>query len=149
IARDAELLADRAQENLPGAPQDRPRTNLYPGEVPKGTPATSYTGELVSQAQEVGRDAWGWFSHKADRAASVLGDVGQWLLIGGGVLLGIQAFGLLRDMERRRNLRWAPTRRMVNMRLAELAERTAPPGTQPKRPALRRHKKGTHKERKR
>src|SRR5262249_61533156 len=41
IARDAELLADRAQENLPGAPQDRPRTNLYPGQGPNGTPATS------------------------------------------------------------------------------------------------------------
>src|SRR5262249_1373947 len=113
------------------------------------TPGTSYAGELVSQAQEVGRDAWGWFSHKADRAASALGDVGQWLLIGGGVLLGIQAIGLLRDMERRRNLRLAPTRRMVQLRRAELAERTAPPRPQPKRPAPRRQKKGTRKERKR
>src|SRR5690348_3881120 len=29
IAREAELLADRVEENLPGAPQDRQRTNLY------------------------------------------------------------------------------------------------------------------------
>ena len=45
IARDAELLADRVQENLPGAPQDRQRTNLWKGETPKSTPATSYGGE--------------------------------------------------------------------------------------------------------
>src|SRR5690242_17579220 len=33
IAREAELLADRVQENLPGAPQDRQRTNLVLGEA--------------------------------------------------------------------------------------------------------------------
>jgi sugar phosphate isomerase/epimerase len=50
VARDAELLADRVQESLPGAPQDRVRTNLYEGETPKGTPATSYAQEVAMQA---------------------------------------------------------------------------------------------------
>src|SRR5437588_8248349 len=34
VARDAELLADRTQESLPGAPQNRVRTNLAAGEQP-------------------------------------------------------------------------------------------------------------------
>ena len=47
IARDAELLADRTKENLPGAPSDWRRTNLYRGEVEKQTSATSFWGELA------------------------------------------------------------------------------------------------------
>src|SRR5437660_491586 len=42
VARDAERLADRVQEALPGAPQDRDRTNLFKGERPTSTPTTSY-----------------------------------------------------------------------------------------------------------
>src|SRR5437899_98659 len=42
VARDAELLADRVQESLPGAPQDRVRTNLFKGEVQTSTLETSY-----------------------------------------------------------------------------------------------------------
>jgi hypothetical protein len=47
IARDAELLADHTQETMPGAPQNRQRTNLWKGETPKHAPATSYLNELV------------------------------------------------------------------------------------------------------
>jgi|GEM_PF-2444716 len=47
VARDAELLADRTKETLPGAPPDWKRTNLYTGEVEKQTAATSFFGEVV------------------------------------------------------------------------------------------------------
>jgi hypothetical protein len=56
VARDAELLADRVQEDLPGAPQDRQRTDLVKGEVPTSTPATSYLGELASTLGLPGND---------------------------------------------------------------------------------------------
>jgi hypothetical protein len=46
IARAAELLADRTQETLPGAPQDRQRTNLFKGEAVSHAPATSSRGEV-------------------------------------------------------------------------------------------------------
>jgi hypothetical protein len=59
IARDAELLADRVEENLPGAPQDRARTNLYKGEVVHSTPATSYAGELAGSIGLTGNDGKG------------------------------------------------------------------------------------------
>src|SRR5579863_673542 len=52
IAREAELLADRVEENLPAAPQDRTRTNLYAGEVAQGTPATSYAQALDAEASD-------------------------------------------------------------------------------------------------
>lgn len=60
VARDAELLADHTQETMPGAPQDRQRTNLFKGETPQHAPATSYLGELThsqpSSAVPVVRD---------------------------------------------------------------------------------------------
>lgn len=46
IAHDAELLADHTQETMPGAPQDRQRTNLWKGETQQHAPATSYGKEL-------------------------------------------------------------------------------------------------------
>src|SRR5262245_51305049 len=56
VVRDAELLADRTKESLPGAPSDWKRTNLYKGEQEKQTSATSYNQELRAQASEV----WDW-----------------------------------------------------------------------------------------
>ena len=47
IAREAELLADRTEETMPGAPQDWKRTNLWKGEVQKHAGATSYLAELL------------------------------------------------------------------------------------------------------
>ena len=41
------------EESLPGAPQDRARTNLYAGETPRGTPATTYGQELAMQTCKV------------------------------------------------------------------------------------------------
>src|SRR5579863_5726409 len=58
IAREAELLADRVEENLPGAPQDRARTNLFAGEVATGTPPTSYSQEVTAEA----RNDWDWLA---------------------------------------------------------------------------------------
>jgi hypothetical protein len=52
IARDAELLADRTKENLPGATSDWKRTNLYAGEVEHQTPATSFWGELSGELHQ-------------------------------------------------------------------------------------------------
>jgi hypothetical protein len=46
VAHDAELLADHTQETMPGAPQDRQRTNLWKGETPQHAPATSFGKEL-------------------------------------------------------------------------------------------------------
>src|SRR5262249_31297161 len=95
IAREAELLADRVEESLPGAPQDRPRTNLYKGEVPKGTPATTYQQEVDRQRGEV----WDWLKDTATRGADGASSIGKWLLLGGGVVLGWKALDYLRERE--------------------------------------------------
>jgi hypothetical protein len=60
IAHDAELLADHVQESLPGAPQDRKRTNLFKGEVQHSTPATSYGGEITGGNAGAGGSAIEW-----------------------------------------------------------------------------------------
>lgn len=83
IARDAELLADRTQEALPGAPQDRQRTNLWTGEVPTSTPATTYGDEVARQAH----DAWDWTKNAIRRTADDAASLGTWVLIAGGILL--------------------------------------------------------------
>ena len=77
VARDAELLADRVQENLPGAPQDRKRTNLYKGEAQKSTAATTYASEVAHRAVA----AWDWFKREAKQASTPTG-----LLLWGGAL---------------------------------------------------------------
>jgi hypothetical protein len=114
IARDAELLADRTQENLPGAPQDRKRTNLFKGEKPTSTPATSYGDEAKEQAAHAVR----WVQAKARAVSQKLDEpwhVGRWLLIGGGVVL---AWSLLRSSGRDQRQSRA---RALNRRLAQLA----------------------------
>jgi hypothetical protein len=119
VAREAELLADRVEESLPGAPQDRARTNLYSGEVPKGTPATSYDQEVGAQAHAV----WSWLKDTASAGAHQASSIGKWLLVGGGVVLGWKVFDYLRERERNR-LRSAPTggERALNASLEQVAE---------------------------
>jgi hypothetical protein len=79
IARDAELLADRVEEDLPGAPQSRRRTDLYPGEVPSATPATSFLGELASTlglpGNETPKTNWGRVALLGLAAVGTLGIV--------------------------------------------------------------------------
>ena len=65
VARDAELLADRTEENLPGAPTDWKRTNLTKTEAPRITPATTYTDEVEHEATE----DWSWVKETASVAA--------------------------------------------------------------------------------
>lgn len=122
IARDAELLADRVEESLPGAPQDRARTNLYKGETPKGTPATSYAQEVDNQAGEV----WGWIKDKANFAANEASSIGKWLLVGGGVVLAWKGVDYLRERERNR-VRSASGRmqRALNASLVRVATRSS------------------------
>lgn len=117
VARDAELLADRAQESLPGAPQNRKRTNLFPGEEQKATPPTSFDDELRHEA----REKWSWLKTTASDTAEGVGRFGKWLIVGGGVLLGLQVV----DYFKRRERRNGPTRRSINERLARAAERNA------------------------
>jgi hypothetical protein len=78
LAREAELLADRVQESLPGAPQDRARTNLFKGEVQRSTPATSYLGELLNERSDGGgrNTDWGRIALIALAGAGALALVG-------------------------------------------------------------------------
>lgn len=115
VSRDAELLADRVQENLPGAPQDRQRTNLFPGEKQASTPATSYGDELADQAAETLKLGRGILGDAADGLATV----GKWLLLGGGVLLSLKTVDYLRERERRQSA--GSEQRTLNANLARVA----------------------------
>jgi hypothetical protein len=97
IARDAEHLADRTKENLPGAPGDWRRTNLATGEIETQTPASSIDSETNRQAGEM----WSWLRTTAGRAAESVATVGKWFVVGGAVLLGLQLAGLFERAERR------------------------------------------------
>ena len=115
LARDAELLADHVEESLPGAPQDRPRTNLFVGEIIKAAPPTRYAAELSAQARQEWSDA-------ADKAKAGAG-VGKWLLAGAGVALGWKALDVFRRRERRDQLRAASgERRRLNASLESVAD---------------------------
>jgi hypothetical protein len=119
IARDAELLADRVQENLPGAPQDRKRTNLYEGEHQSSTAETSYGDAFTEQAG----DAWDWVKETASELSGAAQGIGQWLLVGGGILLGIKTMDYLREREQKRNEHAASAvRRRINAQLVDIAE---------------------------
>jgi hypothetical protein len=132
VARDAELLADHVQESLPGAPQDRQRTNLYKGEVPTGTPATSYYEEAASQAGEY----WDWATSKAQSLADDVKSVGTWLLLGGGVVLGWKVVDLLRERQHTAEARAAgATRHALNTALARVAVRRDARDPEPERDA--------------
>jgi hypothetical protein len=118
VAREAELLADRTQESLPGAPQDRQRTNLYKGEKPSAAPASSYAGEASSQASE----AWGWAKEKAGELRDDAAGIGKWLLVGGGLVLAMKAVDLVRERQRRNRRGHMTTAQLLNARLEEAAE---------------------------
>jgi hypothetical protein len=98
VARDAELLADRVQESLPGAPQDRERTNLWHGEVATSTPTTTYADALADQATDVARAIPSLTSSAKDSVAGV----GRWLLIAGGLFVAWKAIDYLHERERKR-----------------------------------------------
>lgn len=118
IARDAELLADRTQESLPGAPQDRQRTNLWKGEKPTSTPATSFGGEARHQAEDSASHAVRWVRAKAKAVRDEIDHpwgIGKWLLIGGGVVV---AWSLVRPSSSDRRQSQA---RALNRQLAEAA----------------------------
>ena len=119
VARDAELLADRVQESLPGAPQDRERTNLYAGEQQSSTAETSYGDAFTEQAG----DTWDWVKETASELSGAAQGIGQWLLVGGGILLGIKTIDYLREREEKRNERVASAeRRRLNAQLVNIAE---------------------------
>ena len=100
IARDAELLADRIKENLPGAPLDWQRTNLAAGEIEKTQPPTTFASDLNDRANEV----WAWASGAAERTTHGVTQIGAFVLIGGGLLLGSQVVSLLRGKQANRLL---------------------------------------------
>lgn len=120
LAREAELLADRVQETLPGAPQDRERTNLFKGEEPTSTPATSYYGEVAAQADTT----WHWLRDKAGYVADEATTLGKLLLVGGGVVAAWKLVDYLRLREQRRHVRSAgSTEHRLNANLARVAQR--------------------------
>ncbi len=87
VARDTELLADRVEESLPGAPQNRARTNLFPGEVQRAEPAAGFLREL---AGEFSQD-WHWLTNRSSIAAEKANDALKLLLVGGGLWLAVKA----------------------------------------------------------
>jgi hypothetical protein len=119
VARDAELLADRVAENLPGAPTDWSRTNLYPGEGARTTSASTYASEAQVQVE----GAWSWIKREAGEAIDETKTIGRWLLVGGGVLLGIKLVEYLDERERRRDRSRATSdpRRALNAALERAA----------------------------
>lgn len=123
IAREAELLADRVKENLPGAPQDWKRTNLAKGEHERSTPATSYEQELASQASSI----FGELKAAAVSAASGASAIGGWLLLGSGIVLAVKALAHLGDRSQR-----STTERRLSHGLERAATRNA------RRPGRRR-----------
>lgn len=115
VARDAELLADRTQESLPGAPQDRKRTNLYPGETPSSVPSTSFDHEVDAQAAWV----WSWIKQRGSAAADTLGAVSRLLVAGGVAFVGYELYRLVRA---RHQAKARNSRRALNAALADAAE---------------------------
>jgi len=82
LAKEAENLADRTKENLPSAPSDWKRTNLYKGEVEKQTAATSFAGALAEEAS--------LRANQLGTLATGLGGAAKLALVGGAVYLGIK-----------------------------------------------------------
>lgn len=93
---------------------DRKRTNLYKGETPTSTPATSFGQEASNQATHVVH----WVRQKARAVSQKLDEpwhLGTWLLVGGGLVLTV---ALLSSNDRdRRQARG----RALNRRLAQIA----------------------------
>lgn len=129
IAHEAELLADRIEENLPGAPQDRPRTNLYADEIQRSTAATGYQQEFDRQATDV----WNGLATRAKESGHAASGIGKWLLAGGAAVLGWKAFRYVQERERLREPTADRQRRLLDANLERAAEqrgaleREAPP----------------------
>src|SRR5579862_1593579 len=120
VARDAELLADRVQEDLPGAPQDRQRTNLFKGEKQKATAATSYAHEVDEQFLKVthAREAFDWLRREGDAISRGFEAFGKWMLIAGGALL---AYRVVSGSSERPRQSADPTARDLNRALERAA----------------------------
>jgi hypothetical protein len=116
VARDAELLADRVQESLPGAPQDRKRTNLYPGETPKGTPSTRFEDIANEQFDAT----WNWLKRGSLAVRDEAAGAGKWLIIGGTILLGMQLIDFLRAHSQRNE---QEERRVLDSEVERVANR--------------------------
>lgn len=110
VAREAELLADRTKENLPGAPPDWVRTNLFVGERESTTAATSYGQSLADEA----RQDWSWLSERASEGADATKGFARWLLAGGGLLVAWKALGYFSE-------RKAASAAVLNRRLERAA----------------------------
>ena len=97
LAREAENLADRTKENLPGAPSDWKRTNLYKGEAEKQTAATTYAAAVADEASlrvgQVGQGLGALFSG--------LGGAAKLALVGGAVFVGFKLVSAFRSREDR------------------------------------------------
>lgn len=89
IARDAELLADRTEENLPGAPQTWKRTNLARGEVQRATPATSYLKEAGNEALRDMQSVVDKMKYVGEELASKADSLVKLALFGGAIYLGV------------------------------------------------------------
>jgi hypothetical protein len=121
-------LADRVQETLPGAPQDRRRTNLFKGEQQTSTPETSYAGELAAQAGLV----FHGIGNSATSAAEALATVGKLLIAGGTLVAGWKLATYLRERSRRKDQRSAVDEcRALNANLARAASRRDAGGAKP------------------
>ena len=118
VARDAELLADRVEESLPGAPQDRTRTNLYQGEEQKHADATSFIGAFTNEAGT----AWNWLKQKTDGATQRGANVGKWLVVGGGALLAWKTLGYLTTREQNRTRMAGDMENELNASLEQVAD---------------------------
>lgn len=111
VARDAERLADRVEENLPGAPQGWQRTNLFPGETPRSTPPLSFLAEFKREAAD------DWMNIDTLETEIRKRSLVPLAVIGGGVLI-LALLGL--DGETARQER-SPTRRTLNDQLERVA----------------------------
>lgn len=102
VAREAELLADRVEESVPGAPQDRQRTNLTKGERPTSTPANTYGNEVGRQVDYLKQQAVSLWHRLADQVSAATDGASagpRWLLVGGGLALAWKGLDYLRERE--------------------------------------------------
>jgi hypothetical protein len=100
VARDAELLADRTEENLPGAPTDWTRTNLTKEEAPRSTAQTSYIEEADHQAGAV----WQRTKDVATRATREASSLIDMVLLGSGLFIGWRLLDFAKAREVRKSI---------------------------------------------
>jgi hypothetical protein len=99
---------------------DRRRTNLWKGEEQTSTPATSYYGEVQSQAGE----SWSWLKDKAGYVADEASALVKLGLLGGGVVVAWKLVDYFREQQGRQVSRSASgVERQLNASLARAAKR--------------------------